>query len=198
MSFLASVGNLSPKKTILPVIAANMFFRPMITMSNKSLPPETRKYTATREFSTEFFGLINTYTFVTIVEKFVPKFLTKALFKTDLTDKLIEKLNDSKFSDLKPLEKNIKGLITLTGLAGTIISIAIIVPLLNNLVLNKLLKTRDNNPKLPPESENSINNKVVASNINNNTLITNQKNIQSQAFNIFLKNYLDNKNLNQN
>ena len=63
MSYLLSIGKvLTPTNIVAGVKLAEMGFRPAITMSNKEIPEETRKYAATREFFTEFFGFIATLT----------------------------------------------------------------------------------------------------------------------------------------
>lgn len=139
MTILTRLGQITPKNVTLGVIMTNMVCRPTITLSNKSIPEETRKYTATREFCTEFFGLATTYTFATFVEKSLPKFVAKKFFNTDLTKELVEKIGKTGWESLTTLEKNLKGVMTGSSLLGTALAVAVLTPLINNIVLNKLL-----------------------------------------------------------
>ena len=98
----------SAKPLSLGISASCMIFRPLITLSNKDLSPETKKYTASREFFTEFFGLINTYTLVSAIEKFTPKILAKKLFNVDLTKQLGETIKKAGWDQLPIAQQKIK------------------------------------------------------------------------------------------
>ncbi|EKE02132.1 MAG: hypothetical protein ACD_20C00421G0006 [uncultured bacterium] len=140
MSALIGIGRIfTPKNATLGVITANMVCRPIITMSNKQIPEETRKYTATREFFTELFGLGTTYTFASAMENVIPKVIAKKLFNTDLTKNLANQIKSSGWDQLSPINQKIKGSMALSSFAGTAIAVAILTPLLNNIVLNKIM-----------------------------------------------------------
>jgi hypothetical protein len=153
MSLLVSIGQkLTPKNVTLGVIATNMVCRPTITMSNKSIPDETRRYTATREFFTEFFGAITTFTFATYIgEKLMPKLAAKK-WGVNLTKELADKINKTDWASLTdPVHKNLKATKVLSSFATTAVAVAILTPILNNLVLNKLIN-KIMKPKTSAES----------------------------------------------
>ena len=132
---LSGIGKmLTPRNTVIGVISANMICRPIITMSNKNLPEDTKKYTATREFCTELFGLINTITFASAVEYLGPK-----LINNKLTRKMMNDVKKADWDKLSPPDQKIKGAILVSSLVGTAIAAAVLTPLLNNLVLNKFM-----------------------------------------------------------
>lgn len=139
MELLTAVGRLTPKNTGLGIVLFDMVSRPSITLTNKTIPEDARRYAAAREFCTGFFGLASTYTFASFVEKYVPNVVSKAFFKTDLTKDLATYINNTGWSKLTPLEKNLKGLLVGSSFAGTLIALGIITPLLCNVFLNKLL-----------------------------------------------------------
>lgn len=140
MNVLATLGQrLTPKNVTLGVIMTNMVCRPTITLSNKKIPEDTRRYTATREFFTEFFGLITTFGFASAVEKYVPKMVAKKFFKTDLTKQLVETIKNTGWDKLSPLQKNMKGVILGSSFVATALAVAVLTPILNNLLLNKMI-----------------------------------------------------------
>lgn len=181
MNVLMTLGQkLTPKNVTLGVIVTNMVCRPTITLANKQLPEETRRYTATREFSTEFFGFATTYGFATLVEKIVPKVIAKKFFNTELTKDLIEQIKNLGWDKLTPLQKNLKGVILGTSFVATAAAVAILTPLINNFLLNKMLgKIMGKNKTGAEETKN------------NSALSTpvNEFKTDSTSFNAFLKDY---------
>ena len=140
MNLLMTLGQkLTPKNVTLGVIVTNMVCRPTITMTNKQIPEDTRRYTATREFFTEFFGFATTYSFATLVEEIVPKIVAKKYFNTDLTKELVKHIKNSGWDKLSIPQKNLKGVILGTSFVATAIAVAVLTPLLNNFVLNRML-----------------------------------------------------------
>jgi hypothetical protein len=191
MSMLVSVGQkLTPKNVTLGVILTNMVCRPTITLSNKGIPEETRKYTATREFFTEFFGALTTFTFATFIgENLVPKLAAKK-WGVNLTKELAEKISKTEWSNLtNPIHKNIKATKILSSFATTAIAVAVLTPLLNNLVLNKLMEKIWGKSK-KPETPINPSGPLLAGKINpaNNTAGT----PRSAAFENFLNIKLQN------
>ncbi|MEW5821860.1 MAG: hypothetical protein AB1782_16825 [Cyanobacteriota bacterium] len=185
MTLLASLGQrLTPKNVTLGVIMTNMVCRPTITLSNKQIPEETRRYTATREFFTELFGLASTFTFATAVEKFVPKIIAKKFFNTELTQKLMDQIKNTGWDKLTAVQKNLRGVILGSSFVATALAVAIITPLINNIVLNKMLG-KIMGKKTQESSQN--NNDVFVNSQNNKTSITFETN--SDSFNNFVKLY---------
>ncbi len=136
MISLVGMGKmLTPRNVVLGVIGANMVCRPLITLSNRQLPEDTRRYTAMREFCTELFGLFNTLTFTTAVEYLGPRLISK-----DATRKVISRIKGADWNKLTAKDQRLKAAVLLSSLIGTILSTAILTPLLNNLVLNRLLE----------------------------------------------------------
>jgi len=130
---------LTPKNMAATMITANLICRPAITMSNKQVPEETRKYTASREFCTEFFGLVNNLVFVTFLENLGGQIAAKKE-----TGQFLDKINLRKIKreitpNLNLKEQKIKTGILLASFIGTAASAAFFTPLLNNFVLNKFL-----------------------------------------------------------
>jgi len=130
---------LTPKNMAATMITANMICRPTITMSNKQVPEETRKYTASREFCTEFFGLANNLVFVTFLENLGGQIAAKKETGQFLNKDNLRKIKKSVMSGLNPQEQKIKTGILLASFLGTAASAAFFTPLLNNFVLNKFL-----------------------------------------------------------
>jgi hypothetical protein len=157
MSVLTSVGNIvlsKPKYTIAGIIAANMVCRPIITMSNKEVPEDTRKYAASREFCTEFFGMINLFTIATLFEYIGGQRVSKKLTGKVLNRETFKRINEQAMELLKnPIDKQIKKGILIASFIGSVISSAVVTPMLNNLVLNKLMNKiggkKDDKSKLP-------------------------------------------------
>ena len=144
---LVSIGRiLTPKNVAIGMITTNMFCRPLITLSNPALPIDTKRYTATREFSTELFGLLNMLTFCTAVERFLPRLLTK----TQITKAMGEKLKEAGWKALSESDQKLKAAVLVSSFVGALISTAIITPILNNLVLNKLLDKITGKTKTTP------------------------------------------------
>jgi len=108
-------------------------------MSNKQVPEETRKYTASREFCTEFFGLANNLVFVTFLENLGGQIAAKKETGQFLNKDNLRKIKKSVMSGLNPQEQKIKTGILLASFLGTAASAAFFTPLLNNFVLNKFL-----------------------------------------------------------
>lgn len=171
---------LTPKNVTLGVIVTNMVCRPTITMTNKQLPEETRRYTATREFSTEFFGFATTYGFATLVEKVVPKLIARKFFNTDLTKELVEQIKNVGWDKLTPIQKNLKGVILGTSFVATAAAVAILTPLLNNFLLNKMLSKIMGKNKTETEKINTI---------NVTTIPVNEYKTDNPTFNAFLKDH---------
>lgn len=136
MERLISVGKaLTPRNVLLTVITHNMIARPAITLSNKSLPEDTRRYTASREFCTELFGLINTLTFTTFVEWLGPR-----LVHCETTAKMIDYVKATDWNKLAKKQQHLKAVILMSSLVGSAMSCGILTPLLNNVVLNHVLE----------------------------------------------------------
>ncbi len=186
MKLLMTLGQrLTPKNVTLGVIVTNMVCRPTITMSNKQLPEDTRRYTATREFFTEFFGFATTFSFATLVEKFVPKIVAKKFFKTDLTKQLVETIKKTGWEKLTPLQKNLKGLILGSSFVATAAAVAILTPLLNNLVLNKMLPKIMGRKKTEPTAAKEADTFSKAPNATPASVFK----TDNTAFNTFIKDY---------
>lgn len=148
MDMMATVGrSLTPKNVALGVMVCDMVGRPLITMSNKEIPLETRKTIAVREFFTELLGATLTYGVATTVEKSVPQMLAKKLYNVDLTKALSNKILESEFKLLSPVNQKLRGIILLSSFLGTILAASILTPIINNVltnkVLNKFLKKAD-------------------------------------------------------
>lgn len=135
MSLISLGRMLTPRNVVLGVIATNIVCRPIITMSNKSLPMETRRYTAMREFCTELFGFINTLTLATAIE-----IIGARLINRKATRKMIERIKAADWKQLPVADQRLKAAILLSSAIGTALSTAVATPLLNNLVLNRLLE----------------------------------------------------------
>lgn len=147
---MSSIGKvLTPKNTIVGVVVANMVCRPLITLSNKELPPETKRYTATREFCTEFFGLINTLTIGSLIEWGGKKLAAKKILKDKpFTPELEKTIKNTGWDALENMEKNgkifkgatnLKGSIIATSFLGAALVASTITPVMNNIILNKVI-----------------------------------------------------------
>lgn len=138
---LAGIGRVlsSPKNVSLGVITSCMIFRPIITMSNKNIPDETKKYTAAREFCTEVFNLLNTYTFVSAVEYLLPKVILRKEKALDLSKKGIDLIKKANIGELLPPQQKLKGAVLLSSFLGAAFSCAILTPALNNIFLCKII-----------------------------------------------------------
>ena len=160
MSIITSLGNLAtskPKYTIAGVIAANMICRPVITMSNKQVPEETRKYTASREFCTELFGMINLFVIGTIFEYMGGQLAAKKLTGKFLNRETFKNIGASALNTLSADHGKIKKGILIASFIGSILSSAIATPLLNNIVLNKLMnKIIGKKDKSQPPAETNL------------------------------------------
>lgn len=136
MGSLINIGKaLTPRNVLVAVITHNMVARPTITLSNKSLPEDTRRYTASREFCTELFGLINTLTFTTFVEWLGPRLVNR-----NISSKIIDHVKATDWNKLAKKEQHLKAVILMSSLIGSAVSCGILTPLLNNFVLNQLLE----------------------------------------------------------
>jgi hypothetical protein len=186
MSALVSIGQkLTPKNVTLGVIATNMVCRPIITLSNKSIPEETRRYTATREFFTEFFGALTTFSFATYFgENLIPRLAAKK-WGVNLTKDLAKTINNSSWDKLavNPVFQKIKATRILSSFATTAIAVAILTPILNNLVLNKIMGKISG--KKSPETP-QVSGPLLAS------PISDTKQPRSDAFESFLQSRLKN------
>jgi len=131
---------LTPKNMAATMITANMICRPIITMSNKKVPEETRKYTASREFCTELFGLINNLVFVTFLENISGQIIAKKETGQFLNKTNLRKIKRTAINNLNLKEQKIKSGILLISFLGTAASAAFFTPLLNNFILNKTIK----------------------------------------------------------
>jgi hypothetical protein len=152
MERLISIGKaLTPRNVLLTVITHNMITRPAITLSNKNIPENTRRYTASREFCTELFGLINTLTFTTFVEWLGPR-----LANREVTAKMIDHVKVNDWNKLAQKEQHLKAIILMSSLIGSAMSCGILTPLLNNLVLNQVLDKILNRNISPKRSTSSI------------------------------------------
>jgi hypothetical protein len=149
MNSLMKLGNLlnSPKNVSLGVMSACMVGRPLITMSNKNISDETKRYTASREFFTEFFNMINTYTLVSGVEKLVPKLVAKKVGLKNLTKEGMELIKNTGREKLPLAEQKVKSSMVLSSFFGTALTVAVITPILNNLLLNKIMDKLPGNKK---------------------------------------------------
>lgn len=135
MSSLVGLGKwLTPRNVLVAIIAHNMVARPSITLANKSLPEETRRYTATREFCTELFGLFNTLTVATAIERLGPRLVDRSA-----TKEILNRVRNADWDRLTPKDQRLKALILICSLAGAAFSSGIVTPIMNNLVLNRLL-----------------------------------------------------------
>jgi len=144
VSLSTNLGSfLTPKNTYASIQVCNMICRPAITMSNKEIPEETRKYTASREFCTEALGLMNNLVFVSFIEylggqlsakRETGKFLNKMDFKN---------IKNKTMSNLCDKDKKIKSAIFLSSFLGSAFSASILTPTLNNLILNKMMKNKE-------------------------------------------------------
>lgn len=197
MSMVTSLGQiLTPKNATLGVIMTNMVCRPTITMSNKSIPEDTRKYTASREFCTELFGLLTTYTFATAVENIAPKAIAKKL-GVNLTKELFDSIKKASWEELKnkPELFKIKGTATVASFVGTAIAVAILTPLLNNFILNKFMGKILGNKDVKDKKQIEANvqaNTVMAGSLSNNSHVS-----SSRAFSQFLQDYTQAKGINK-
>ena len=156
MSYLLSIGKvLTPTNIVAGVKLAEMGFRPAITMSNKEIPEDTRKYAATGEFFTEFFGFIATLTCGNLIEFAGGQLFAKKLTpeKQFLTQQQFKELGEKSLHSLREHDKKIKIGILLSSFIGATFAGAIVTPLLNNVVLNKfmdkIIKKKDQKNKAP-------------------------------------------------
>jgi hypothetical protein len=142
MSILTNVGNFvtsKPKYTIAGVIAANMVCRPVITMSNKQVPEDTRKYTAAREFCTELFGMANLFAIGTFCEYLGGQIMAKKVLGKFLNKVEFKNIGKTDLNALSAEHGKIKTGILIASFIGSVLSSAIATPLLNNVVLNKFM-----------------------------------------------------------
>jgi hypothetical protein len=145
MSTLVSIGKtLTPRNVLVAVITHNMIARPAITLTNKNLPEDTRRYTASREFCTELFGLMNTLTFTTLIEWLGPR-----LANRNATSKMINHVKSTDWNKLAKKEQHLKAVILMSSLIGSAFSCGILTPLLNNFVLNQMLEKIIGNKQHP-------------------------------------------------
>jgi len=157
MSLSTSIGNFvtksKPKYIVAGIIAANMAFRPVITMSNKQIPEDTRKYTATREFCTELFGMINLFAVGTLFEYLGGQITAKKLTGKFLNNLDFKNIGKNAVEALSPNHQKIKTGISVASFVGSVLSSAVFTPLANNVVLNKLMNKiigkKGNKNKLP-------------------------------------------------
>jgi len=159
MSCLISIGKiLTPTNSVAGVKLAEMGFRPAITMSNTEIPEDTRKYTAVREFFTEFFGFATTLTIGNLVERAGGQLFAKKISGKFLNKEEFKDIAEKAFNTLSDANQKIKAGILVSSVAGAVIAGAIITPVLNNIVLNKLMdkiiKKKDNKNKLPEITNN--------------------------------------------
>ncbi|MFA6988715.1 MAG: hypothetical protein WC197_01485 [Candidatus Gastranaerophilaceae bacterium] len=168
MSILTNLGTIitsKPKYTIAGVIAANMVCRPIITMSNKQVPEETRKYTAAREFCTELFGMITLFGIGSLFEYVGGQIAAKKITGKFLNKETFSKIGKTALEALSKDEGKIKTGVLIASFVGSIISSAIATPILNNVVLNKIMNKltgkKDNAPESkeinPPKSDKQEN-----------------------------------------
>lgn len=156
MSYLLSIGKvLTPTNIVAGVKLAEMGFRPAITMSNKEIPEDTKKYAATREFFTEFFGFIATLTCGNLIEFVGGQLFAKKLTpeRQFLSQQQFKELGEKSVHSLREHDKKIKIGILLSSFIGATFAGAIVTPLLNNIVLNKfmdkIIKKKDQKNKAP-------------------------------------------------
>ena len=144
MSLPTNLGSfLTPKNTYASIQICNMICRPAITMSNKEIPEETRKYTASREFCTEALGLMNNLVFVSFIEYIGGQIAAKRETGKILNKTDFKKIKNQTMSELCDKNKKIKAAVFLSSILGSAFSASILTPLLNNLILNKVMKNKE-------------------------------------------------------
>lgn len=153
MSISLNLGTLlaSPKLTYASIQVCNMVCRPTITMSNKEIPEETRKYTAKREFCTEALGLMNNLFFVSFIEYLGGQISAIKETGNFIDRKMLKNIKKSTIYNLSEKDKRIKTGIFIASFVGSAFSGAILTPLLNNLILNKVMNKNNTKKDKTPE-----------------------------------------------
>lgn len=183
MSSVVSIGHLlTPKNTALGISGATMIFKPLITLSNKELPEDTKRYTALREFFSTLFSFTSIATLVGFAERNIPKTFAHKKYNIDLTENLLHTIKKTDWGLLSNPHKEIKGVFLITSLIASASTAAILTPLLCNIFLNKLLTHIMGKKKEPPHANYPD---VFAKSLNGITLTRNKT--DSEAFNTYLQ-----------
>lgn len=167
-----STANISPKLTTVAISSSCATFRPLITLSNKNVSEDTKKFTAKREFLTEIINCTLILSVVSAAEELIPRVLSKGknFLGKPLTKEAFNKIKKSSYDVLTEGEKNLKAAHNLTSLFVTAVCVAIASPFVNNFILNNFLSGKKNKiAETQPKS-------------NKSPMIEQQKNIFSQFY----------------
>lgn len=121
----------NPLYTVVPIAICKGIFRPIFTLSDKKQEPESKKYAAVREGTTELVA--------------IPTYICMS--------KLTEKLAPAFSPEGKSVEKILKNSKTTLGFFGICLAALVVIPELCNLVMPhvlKLFKTKDKSPQNQP------------------------------------------------
>ncbi len=162
MSTAAKLGKLlsKPLTNQMAVTSGIMVLRPLIMLTDKAVPIETREYAATREFFTELFGLGSLLVIGSTIKsicsfvaydrnskdtKLMKPILSalssfkfgKAFTEIRKSNKILTTLSKQDWGKLSPKMRHVNGVFNLSSYAGIILALAVITPILNNTVINK-------------------------------------------------------------